>query len=167
MDALEKVAEENVADVFGKDAEGIDDDKIEEEETTDNDVEVCDTGDDAGVELEEDPAEIVLEGPGELIDEEAVDRNVLLALLELSPELEDETVEKLLSPVALTTALEEEADAENTEADDDTEDESDIEPEAEPGEPDLQGPSVDPEGLLNPLRVEEGVLLAREKEDET
>ncbi|EED84084.1 predicted protein [Postia placenta Mad-698-R] len=137
----EKVAEENVADVFGKDAEGIDDDKIEEEETTDNDVEVCDTGDDAGVELEEDPAEIVLEGPGELIDEEAVDRN--------------------------TTYLEEEADAENTEADDDTEDESDIEPEAEPGEPDLQGPSVDPEGLLNPLRVEEGVLLAREKEDET
>lgn len=89
--------------------------------------------------------------------------------LHLSPELEDETVEKLLSPVALTTALqlEEEADAENTEADDDTEDESDIEPEAEPGEPDLQGPSVDPEGLLNPLRVEEGVLLAREKEDET
>lgn len=171
MDALEKVAEENVADAFGKDA-----DKIEEEETTDNKDEVCDTDDDTGVELgkdsaevvlEEDPAEIVLVGPEELIDEEEVDRNVLLALLELSPELEDETVEKLLSPVALTTALEEEADAESTEADDVAKDERDIAPEAELGEPDPQGPDVDLEGLLSPLCVEEGVVLAREKEDET
>lgn len=93
MAALEKVAEEDAADVFGENAEGIDVDKIEEEETIDNEDEVWDTDDDTRVELEknsaevvleEDPAEIVLEGPEELIDEEEVDRNVLLALLELT-----------------------------------------------------------------------------------